>query len=439
MSSTLPIKLEPISEKLAKFYAEIPEDQVTPFNDMLVPYVQAIETMADLLPKIIKGTANAEAAMAKITNIESEEDIEQTMGLLGKVKESYEVNQERRKKITAPMAEMSKFLMSFEKKVSTDAKEDNHYNRLKGLIQRRQQEILNERRRQEAEAAKRREREDHKVALELEFNKKLAAALIETVKKADESIQSFINQFTVENFDEQSEKLLKAKPTFKQNIYDSCFMGSVNPSLIDEDELLILIKECKEKEPYSKWQAAYVEQVTPTIEKWKGKLPELKAEKIAIANAKDEAERVRLEKEKKAREDAADKQRQDDLAAKQKQMEEDAKREADLKSMENNFREQGAVQELADPGLIKKTLRLSDDVKEIPAALTKIVFQCMMHKDFEGIYQLDKNGKRKLDTAGRPEYATGIQWWLTQFQKMKIDLQIQGTVWVEDSKVIIRK
>jgi hypothetical protein len=46
---------------------------------------------------------------------------------------------------------------------------------------------------------------------------------------------------------------------------------------------------------------------------------------------------------------------------------------------------------------------------------------------------------QKLDANGRPEYVPGIQWWITQFQKLKVDAHIEGTVLVEDSKVIIRK
>jgi len=433
----LPIKFEPIAEKLTKLFSELPEEKISEVNAVLVPFVESVGKLCDNLPLIIKGTTNAEKAMQKWQSIEDDEDEEQVMALLGKVKQSYEVNTNRRKEITEAGDKLKAFAIQFEKKVSDDAKEKNEYNRLRSMVQQRQQKKLDEKREQERLAARRREIENYKVELGLQVTKELSSMLTFVVTKADSGSKDYFDKLTLENFDEKAAIFSNWKPKLKIEDYDKCFVISFDSSKINDADYKELVSKLKSEETYDKWNALVMEQTAPFIEAWKAKIPQLKADKEAIAKANSEEEKKRIEKEQAEKAEFDERRRVQALKARQDQIDKENEEAASLKKLENDFQEQATVQSLEDAGLSKKVLRYKS-VKDFPKAFAAIVYHCMMHKDFPGIFKLDKNKQAVKDAIGRAEYRDEIKWW-NNFFMQKCDAKPEGVDFEEDSKIIVKK
>lgn len=435
----LPIKFEPITEKLTKLYEDLPADQRDQVTAVLVPYFESVKTMCELLPKIIQGPTAAEKALIKITAVEDDEDVESVSGTLGKVKESYEVNSARRKQITQPADDLKAYLMQFEKKVSTDAKEKNEYNRVRMLIQNYQQEKLEKVRKQQAAAEAERKRKDAIVDIGLKVSSKFTNLLVTLVKKADDGSKDFlIDKTTVENFDAQAATFSGWKPKLKEDDYNNCFKVDYDVFSMTAEDFKAAIAEIKKVETYEKWNAKVIEETTPFIEAWKKKIPQIKADKIAIANAASEEAKKKLQAQQDAQAEKDRLAREKELKDKQDSIEKEASDKAELSKMENNFQEQAVMQTLEDPGSVKKVLRFIDD-KSAPKALSEIIYHMFLNKrgKFKGIYKL-KDGQRVKDKFGRDEYVDWVDF-LMRFHVANVDDIPTGCTIEEESKVAIKK
>ena len=340
----LPIKLEPLVEKVIKLYTELPEERVEEVNAALVPYLESVGVLCDNLPPLIKGTSNAVKAMKKWTAIESDEDEEDVRVLLGKVKESYEVNSDRRKKITAPADALKDFLMPFEKSVSSDSKEPNEYNRLKGLIVQRQQKKLDEKRRQEAEAARKKAIENHKIDLKLQLQKQLSQMVIDIISRTDSGCKKFWDETTLENFEVNEKKFRSMKVKLKDADFNSYYTFNYDKNLLSDSEFNAFIEDVKKEETFDKWNIEIVEKCTPIVNEWIEKIPEIKLNKEQLAEAASEEEKARLAREQKDKADLDEKRRRQQLEAQQKLIDKENEEKASMDKMENEFGEQIAVQ-----------------------------------------------------------------------------------------------
>ena len=401
----------------------------------LEPVIQLIQAF---VPDADVNTSKAEKAMQKWVKIESEDDVDAVNALLVKVKGSYDRWSKYRKDITGPLDEIKEFLMQYEKRVAYDGKTANEYTRLRNLVQTFKQAELDKKRAEEALAAKKREKEDYKVQLETQVKKNLAEMVISRVVEVDDSSRKFFDATTVENFDEEARKYMGFKPILKQDRYDQCFQVAYDKSKLSEEEFGEWVNtHMKVIEAFDKWKDLVVEGITPILNDWRAKIPELKAEKVRISQVKDEAERKRMEDEAKKREQDESDRKKEEFKNLQAEANKQIDEEADINKMHNAFQQQAVTQELGHTGPVKYVLRFTDD-KLIVKALANIIYHCFLSPKFQGIYKLDKQKQRVKNEQGELVYVDQIQWWLDFFMS-HCDAKIPGTEVKEVAKVIVRK
>jgi hypothetical protein len=437
MSQTLPIKFEPIVEKLIKCYEALPPERLKEVNQVLIPVFQSFEALADNLPDLIKKTTNAHVAMTKFPEIKTDEDREAAMELLGKIKNSYEVNSKRRKLITEAPDAFKDYLMQFENQVDYTGKKKNEYTRIKSDITRYDQLKLEENKRQEAEAARRKEIENHKVDVKLQIEKNIVALIGSYVAKTDAAGKEFFDKITLETWDAQILKFKGWKPKIKVEDFDKCFEVTFNGDLLTIEDMLELKHDCKMDNPYEEKNAAMQERAKPFIDAWIAKIPEIRAEKEALLKAASEEEKAKLEREQKEKAELEQRRRENILRLQQEQENKANEQKAQISKISNEFQEQGTVQQLESVGPTKKILRFNSE-KEFARAFAEIVHHCILRPKFPGIYKLDAKKEKVLDAQGRPEYRDEIKWW-TNFFMSNCDAKITGTTIEEDVKTIVRK
>ncbi len=405
-----------------------------------LPQLQEIKSITtsieEVLPKLKKGHDNCLVVLSEITAIDSDEAYESANTDLADVRTAFKKMQDMRMGITKKMDDAKEFLMSFEKPISTDAKANNEYNRVRKMMEAYQQEKLEKKRKEEAEIAKKKDLENHKVDLRAKMRENLITNVSETIKIADGYAKTLFDNLPLEIFDEEADKFKKSKPKLKQDKYDSCFAVPYRTDLMTKEEAQALIDEVKAVETYEVWNSAVIEAVSPILNEWRAKIPDIKAEKEKIAAAQGE-EKVRLEAEAKAKADLELKQRQDSIDKAANEQKTQIAQDASMDKMSNEFASQAAAQTLDDAGKVKLILKFKDP-KTTPKALFAIMYHVFSHKDFPGIQKRDKAKKLLFDDKGRPEYIEPVQWWIDFFMT-NCDAHIDDTVITEDAKIVVRR
>lgn len=383
------------------------------------------------LPTIIQGSTLADEAMQKIVSVETDEEIEAANNLLVRVRATFTKIEGLRKGITKPLDDITDALMVYEKKISTDPKVQNNYNRIRLMIGAAQQRKLDAQRSAEAEAARVKQAEiwksEYKQLVQNRFSKLMGELSAGIHKYATEHF----NTATLELWDAAVSNFVKINPKLKENVYNECF---IIPSNLDKPEVVYYREVLKQELTYESQNAEYQKIALPIMADWKAKIPDLKIEKTKIEQAGAE-EKVRLEQEKKEREERENKQRQDDLDRMEREKNESAEQEKKMNVMQASFVEQAVTQQIEDAGPVNKVMKFTDP-KLVPKALSEIIYHCFL----KGYPIQKRNAKKELmfDEKGRPIYVDEVQKWINFFQK-KCDAKIEGTEVFDDSKVIIRK
>lgn len=400
----------------------------------LEPILELIQTF---VPAAEAKTNKAMELMAAITAIEDDDDVEYVEQLLGKVKPIYDEYSALRKAITEQTDSLKENLMVYEKRVSYDGKQDNHYTRLRKLLIAYNQVKLEAKQKVEREAELRRQKEDYKVELETQIKKNLAQMVIDRVVEVNDGAKKHFDNATLENFDEEAKKFMGFKPLLKEERYNKCFDAAFDNTKLNDEELKAFVEECKTREPFDKWRDFVVDGITPVINDWRAKIPSLKEEKILVANAKSEEDKKRIEAEqkKKADEEEARKTREFDKLKTEANNAID--NEAEVNKMGNAFQQQGTVQDLGVKGPVKLFVRFTDE-KNVVKPLANIIYNCFLSPKFPGIYKLDKSKQPVVDEFNNKQYNEHIEWFLDFFVK-NCDAKVPGVEIKEVAKVIIRK
>lgn len=395
-----------------------------------------VELAKEYLPKMESGSAKAVAAMQKITAIADEEDYESVNNLLVRVRDAYAKINAYRTEITGPLDQLKKKFMEYEKPLS-DKETSSEYNRLRALMTSYRNAEIEKKKKLEADAAKKKERENHLVDIGTAVLTKLNDLVLFKTKNADTASDAYFKKSTLEDWDKRAEVYCKMKPTLKPEEYNACFEVTRRFDLWNEEEWVDIINTIKKVETIEKWNVEVVAAATPVLNEWKAKIPELKENLIKLKNASDESERKRLadEQEAKARED---KERRDkELEQQHLDKGADISAQASLEKLNNEFVQQATVQQAGDTGPVKYVMKFTDPKKTVKA-LSTIIYHCMAHKDFPGIVKRDAKKKIVLDAQDRPEYIEPVQWWVKFFMD-NCDADIDGTEVYEVAKLIIRK
>ncbi len=420
-----------------------------------VPIEPIVALIQEKVPRMKKARDGAVAAMTEFHNRFNElflkyqqdpEGLKDTMDgmvaeantLLVKIKATYDGVYGMRKSISDTTDKIKEFLMEYEKPLSYDAKADTLYNHIRTTIQKFKQTELDIKKKAEEAAAKKREIENYKVDLVTAMKKNLLDMLAEKVERANTNTRGYFEKKTLEEFDEAARVFAGMKVKVKQEDYEKCFAVFYDNTKITPDVYAKLINQTRLEESYDKWNEKIIVAVTPILNEWRAKIPEIKRQKTELAKANDD-ERVQLEAEN-ARQAAAEDERRKMEASRIQQAETNAiDQQAEVNRMSNNFVEQASNQELADTGPSKKVLKFSNKKEEQGQAFLSICYHVMMSNKFPGLFKLNKDGSFILDKNDEKQYASMIEPWIKFFEMNCKDRVVEGASWVEEAKVIIRK
>lgn len=405
----------------------------------LIPMREQLPSLLEKnLPLLQKYKSRADQVLAELTEPTNDEEMEDFISSLAAVRDVYTRNSELRKQMTEITDAFKDIVMEYERDL--DPKSDkSKYSQKKKLLEQYQQKKLEQRRKEEQEIAKRKEIENHKVDLRAKMLENLSQMVIASVKRVDAGSKDYFETATIEDFDKKAEVYKTNKPKLKQADYDACFQVTFNFELVKPDEFALYVNEVQKEETFEKWNAAFVEAISPIINEWRARIPDLKQQKLQLAEAKKKGDEdaQRLAEEQKKINDEQFQQRQQQLDQVAKEQQQHIQEGANLQKMSNEFAAQASAQQMDDVGGTRLVLKFTDP-KLIPKALMNIIYHCMSHEKFPGIQRRDKSKKLMVDDKNRPVYVDEVQAWIDFFLK-NCNASIEGTQIFEDSKTIIRK
>jgi hypothetical protein len=402
---------------------------------------QLPELLKNNLPKLEKWSARAHAELDSIVKPTNDEEREDANASLAAVRDVYNASMKARKEMTDITDAFKDMVMEYERPFDSKAGAKSKYNEKRKLIEDYDQEKLERVRKEQAETAKKKEVENLKVDLRSRILQSLSDNVVATVKKADDYARELFATLTVDNFDTHAEQFKKQKPKLKLDTYNACFVvpNDLIPrakTLLQGGDFTAFVEELQKEESYDRWNSAIQEAVSPVLNEWRARIPDLKLECIEKSKASEE-EKLRLDDERKKRDEQEKENRQKLLDKAAEDQKAKIQEEANMNKMSNEFAAQAANQTLEEAGGVKQVLKFNDP-KTTPKALMAIIFHCFSHPEFQGIQKRDKNKKLVFDSKGRPEYVEEVQAWIDFFLK-KCDGQVEGTQIFEDAKTIVRK
>jgi hypothetical protein len=391
--------------------------------------------------------------------------VESITKTLNATKDAYDFLLAKREQITKPMDEKKAELMEFEKSVRTDKKTDNYYTSICRELATIQNKQIAHKQEIERQAQRKLDVANYKVDLLAQMKKNLTSLTIQYVKTTDTGSEGFWKLATLENFAAKEEKFKIWKPSLKEEDFLKAFQVQYDPSklLFDdfskqlseckspeerknvleqraaaaEGEFKALVETLKKEESYEKWQATIIEVITPTLNNWLGKIPQIKENLLALKNAADEEARKKLADEQAAQAEADKKQRDDEFAVLQKETEAEIALEADTAKTMNSFVAQGTVGEIPDSGPTKKVYVMSDKTKAVAGILTAMK-RTISHKDFS-VYARDKSKNTKIDPeTNQPMLNEHLDFFL-KFVAQHCPQELEGFELKDVAKLIIRK
>lgn len=388
-------------------------------------------------------TTKALAALSKIKVINNDEDDKAAQHILSRVKPTFETVQALRKEITDPLDELKSYLMEHEKKISTAKNSGSEYSRVKNLrdayANKKAAEARAEQQRIQNEKAKKIEIADMKARLV----KNIELGVFDLIKDGELQLTKFVSEMTLENFD-QKLALLNYKPKLKTDSFSKLMTIDYNKSLVSVAEYEQMIKDGGTQFSYDHINAAYAEQAIKVLNRFKKDvIPARKAELEERSKASADEQKV-----KKQQEDQMLQARLDEInsayeSEKVKVEEKVDDQTADTK-IEAEFDSQVDIQTIKDQKGVRKNIVYQIDEKilakpsQVIDVLTKVVTHVMMDDKFKGVIKRDAQGFPRVDDKGQTELVDGIQYWLKELAKLKIDIDVDGLIKTENISTTIR-
>lgn len=398
-----------------------------------------VDDLKTIIPKLRSSHDKALAVTQAVTQVESEEEYQEVEKLCARLKITYdEISYPLYRKMAEPVESILDQARDLISPFDYKSKKDNEYNRLRGFLTSFRQRELEKKKLVEAEAAKRKEKDNHIVDVKTSVLKRLSELITQKTKDAYIKSGEYFAATTIANFDEKAEQFMKMKPKLKPEDYEGCFEVKFNQELITVDDAREITAALHKQEPFEKWNDLLIVEATPVINTWRAKIPEIKQQLQELEAAKTDTEqRTKIELEQKRKAQAEELRNQQELDRIAKQKSRDLEAQADVDKMHNSFVEQGTLYNAGDPGPVKLVLKF-DDPKKALKAFTTILYHVFSHPDFKGIIKTDAKGVQKVDEDGNPIYLDQIQYFINFFLS-KCDAAVEGTTVFEKAKIIIKK
>lgn len=345
----------------------------------------------------------------------TDENKQEAIDILAKVKNVFDKVQSLRKEATVPIDEIKSWLMSYERPIDPDGK-DNEYARAKAVINAFDQAKLDAKKKAELEAEMARKVAVYKAELKASVAKSLADMVAGLKKNLIQQMAIWEAGVTLENYDVMVDKINNAKqPSVKQEKYDSCFHENFRKSYLLNDQLTKeYIESLKKEFPIETFNKDYAAIAVELVNIYREKMPSIKAKLEEVkGNAEKEAARKKqLEEEALKDAQLVDKQR--DEAVK------DIDSQKDMSVVEAEFVRQGTLDGV-EAGPSKKKASFEND-----AMWLKPLQEVIAHVAINGMNIRKKNG----------EYIDSIQWWLSKFESL--GKEVNGIKLEDVAKTIVK-
>lgn len=437
----------------------LPKDQRILINPFYLKQFKRMETMqtpavqTNALPEInaakimeVYSTlkekeSRAVAALSKIQTITSDEQDQAANDLLVKVRKTMEGYQPKepgatfipgivtlRKEITKKADQLKAILMEPENAIVAEAeritKIRNQYATQK--VQRQREEAARIEREQKIK--------DEIARIKKTMREAILEGIIKTVYKVSDSIQEYMKDVTLENWDEKTE-IFNVTPKLKEGVYELFFSHEYDTDLIDSTTYLAIRAEVQKEETYQKVNEGYVKEASRTVQQWKDDLPNLKARLQAIAETKQTDPVAAANETRQMQEQQAQKRAEEEARMHQEQ--EALKAQIARDNEEERLRNDMAAQaEKQAAGKTPKHLR-KNRVALLDAAITNpaenivgILKACLENPKFGGWLKYDSKTGNPVEKDGFPVYADFLQPLLTFIAK-EHDGELPGVVFNE--------
>lgn len=396
---------------------------------MLPPTVATVASAN--IPRIIKGNELAMLRLKKIQEmtITSDEQREAAVADLTTVKAITDKMDLLVKETVGPLEDFIDQVKSYKKSIdyASKTKDGNEYSRARAVI-----EAYDQAKAKAAEQARIKAEYEKKVNLyKSEIKEGVGRRFVEMMagqkKNIIDGLAKWEGALTLTNLEASYEKLQSQKPSLKQDRYESCFgldFASPNKGLLNPEETKAYMDELRKEFPYEKFNKEYIEAVAPIINEYRARKDQVKRHLEEIQKA-DEANRIALEEKRKADLQA---KAEAERAAVEKEKEEGMEKvthEREMDKMNAEFTEQMQTQDL-ESGPMKREASF-EDAKNYLKPFAEVIGACALNPKFPGI--MKKNGT---------DYVDHVQWWLDWFAA-NCNQPVKGVVIKEVPKTIIRK
>lgn len=388
-------------------------------------------------------TDKAMAALSVIKTVESDEEDEKAAHLLGRVRPTFEAVQKMRKEITDPMDAIKSQLMDFEKKISTAKGSGSEYVRVKQL----RDTYANKK---AAEARVEQERIQHEkdvkfeeANIKSELVKSIELGVFDLIKEGEVGLTKFVSGMTLKNFDDQLVKL-NYKPKLKTDAYSKLMQVPYNSTLITVDKYNEIVKGLGEKFQYDNINAAYSEQASNVLGKFKKEvIPLRKVELEERAKSSADEQKIKAEQDQKDLDDKLREVEQSYESEKKEVAEKADDKAAEIK-IDAEFEAQVSSQGIEEQKGIRKNViyTIDESILAKPSAVIDVIIKAMTNvmvdAKFKGIVKRDAQGFPKLDPDGKTQYVDGVSFWLKELSKLKIDINIDNLNKIEEVSTIVK-
>lgn len=391
-------------------------------SDIIIqPKINSIaEKFSANVPRLIKGNELAIGILKDIqtTVIESDEQREEVVQKLTKVRDVYGKVNGLRTEISGPLDELKDYLMSFERPIS-DKEKDNEYSRAKLVVTQYDQFKLDAKKKAELAALQQQQIANYKADLKASVGKGLTSMMSGIKSNLIQGMTTWCKALTLEDFDAKNAELVARNPKpLPIDKYNACFhMNFDRLAIINEADTKAFIEGLKAEYPYQGFSDTYVAMATEILNEYRAKMPVIKEELIANKNNK-EAAALRLQKMEEEEKAALDKVQQETTQA--LTAVDDAK---DMDKMEAIFVQQMQTNDL-EAGPVKHIVEFEND-KNWLAFFLNVVSEVAVSSRMVAIRK--KNG----------EYIDSIAWWMDKFATL--GRPGKGLKVTEVAKTILRK
>lgn len=397
-------------------------------------FSQIGQGIGESVQSIIDKTGRASAALSAIKVIKTDEQDEDAKKLLVKVRNTFQSVQAMRKEITDPLDSIKSELIEFEKKISTAKASDSEYQRVKKLRDQYASYKEEQARKEQARIQREKDIRIH----EAEIKSSMQLAVEEEAAKLLEMGMNHLNgillKLTVDNFELEMAKL-NYKPTLKHEVFLGWLDVDYNKDLISNEQFDAIKQAAAEHFDFDKVASTYSDSAVSLLNEFKNvtakerltklveieELRKVNEHKAAEAEKKaEEHEKLRREEEKRIHE------RQKELAL------EKVKESRAEEMLDAEFESQVQIQQIESQKGVRRKISYAIDPEfeknkvKVIDVMMKVITHVMASTDFKGIHKRDSSGFPKLDDKGNAQYVDGIDYWLKEMSKLKIDADHLG-------------